>query len=245
MPSRRMHRLQAIVLDHTHLAEQDLIITMLVQSGARLQAVAKGARKPGSRLAARSELASEIDILVAEGKSLSIISDCATVNAHQKLRNDFDKTTAACAILDVARCEDPYLYAICSRALTACEEAEQRSALDVVVAAYVFKVMAHEGWMPACDACVFCGEEAISCFSAEAGGSVCESCSHDLPHIFHIDSQGARWIESLIMMTFSDILELDVDAQWSAFLVELAKHWAEVHLDTRIKALEFFEHTVI
>ena len=44
------------MLGHTKLAEQDLILTLLSETGEQLRAVAKGARKPGGRLAARVEL---------------------------------------------------------------------------------------------------------------------------------------------------------------------------------------------
>ena len=53
MPGRKTTRLKAIVLDRTKLAEQDLILTMLSDSGEERRAVAKGARKPGGRFAAR------------------------------------------------------------------------------------------------------------------------------------------------------------------------------------------------
>ena len=49
MPGRKTTRLKAIVLDRTKLAEQDLILTMLSDSGEERRAVAKGARKPGGR----------------------------------------------------------------------------------------------------------------------------------------------------------------------------------------------------
>ena len=52
MPARKTFRTKAIVLDRTALAEQDLILTLLAESGEELRAVAKGARKPGGRLAA-------------------------------------------------------------------------------------------------------------------------------------------------------------------------------------------------
>ena len=83
MAARRTYRTKAIVLDTTKLAEQDLILTMLAASGAQVRAVAKGARKPGGRLAARAELFCESDFLIAEGKSLGIVSEASTVDPHE------------------------------------------------------------------------------------------------------------------------------------------------------------------
>ncbi|WP_179184937.1 DNA repair protein RecO, partial [Collinsella vaginalis] len=58
MGGSRTYRETCIVLDKTKLKETDLILTLLARDGRQIRAVAKGARKPGSRLAARCELAS-------------------------------------------------------------------------------------------------------------------------------------------------------------------------------------------
>ena len=65
MAGRRTYRTRAIVLDRTKLGETDLILTLLAEDGSQRRAVAKGARKPGGRLAARVELFSECDLLLA------------------------------------------------------------------------------------------------------------------------------------------------------------------------------------
>ena len=56
MGGRRTYHVRACVLDRTKLGETDLILTLLADDGRQLRAVAKGARKPGGRLAARMEL---------------------------------------------------------------------------------------------------------------------------------------------------------------------------------------------
>ena len=56
MAGSRTYRTKVLVLDKTKLKETDLILTMLDERGRQVRAVAKGARKPGGRLAARCEL---------------------------------------------------------------------------------------------------------------------------------------------------------------------------------------------
>ena len=75
MPGRRTYRTRAIVLDRTKLAEQDLILALLREDGCEGRVVAKGARKPGGRLAARVELFCETDFLLAAGRSLDVVSE--------------------------------------------------------------------------------------------------------------------------------------------------------------------------
>ena len=56
MAGSRTYRTKVLVLDKTKFKETDLILTMLDERGRQVRAVAKGARKPGGRLAARCEL---------------------------------------------------------------------------------------------------------------------------------------------------------------------------------------------
>ncbi|HJF45793.1 DNA repair protein RecO, partial [Thermophilibacter provencensis] len=100
---RRTYRARAVVLDRTKLGEQDLILTLLSEDGSQLRAVAKGARKPGGRLAARAELFSEDDFLLARGRSLDVVSEASLLEPHARLRGDYERVSAASAVAEVAR----------------------------------------------------------------------------------------------------------------------------------------------
>ncbi|MDO4891073.1 MAG: DNA repair protein RecO, partial [Coriobacteriaceae bacterium] len=91
------------MLSRTKLAEQDLIVTAMNDRGEQVRAVAKGARKPGSRLAARTELFCEVDMLMTEGRNLGIITEAQTLDAHVGIRSEFDRVSAASAVCEVAR----------------------------------------------------------------------------------------------------------------------------------------------
>ena len=135
MAGARTYHARALVLDRTKLGETDLILTLLAQDGRQLRCVAKGARKPGGRLAARVELFCECDFLVARGRSLDVVSEAGLVDAHARLRGDLARVSAASAVCEVARltcyedAPDPFLHAICARALRACEEATDQAPL--------------------------------------------------------------------------------------------------------------------
>ena len=247
MARPRSRRLRAIVLDRTKLAEQDLILTLLAESGERVSAVARGARKPGGRLAARSELACETDFLLARGRGrgLEVVSEASLVDGHPRLRGELDRLSAASAVLEVARltcfedAEDPFLHPICSRALRACEEAADQPHLDLAVAAYAFKVLAHGGWRPELSSCIACGDHDVSYFSAAAGGTLCSSCAKDVPGAQQLSASEIGWVASLLQLTFDDLLASQIDVTTSTTLVSLAHTWAATHLDARLRAMEF------
>lgn len=245
MPGRPSIRTKAIVLARTKLSEQDLILTLLSERGAQLRVVAKGARKPGGRLASRSELFCETDFLIAQGRSLGIVSDAALVDAHAGIRSDYERVAAASAICEVARLtcfeevDDPYLMPICSRALRACEQASSQAMLDLVVAAYAFKVLSHAGWRPELTSCIACGDAQLSHFSAKMGGLLCSSCAKDVEGACELSTNEIGWLRALIGLTFDELLGSEVNAQLAALMLSLAHSWCAEHLDARLKAWEF------
>lgn len=246
MPQRTRH-LRCVVLDRTKLAEQDLILTMLSSEGEEVRAVAKGARKPGGRLASRSELFCESDLLLAKGRgSLEIVSEASIVEPHAGLRGDLARVSAASAVCEVTRLcsfqdvRDPYLYPICTRALAACEEARGQEQLDLVVAAYAFKLLAHGGWRPELGFCTSCGDARLSRFSSFAGGALCASCAKDVPGAQELSASEFSWLRALIGCTFDQLLEGDVPSlELSTLLVSLAHSWATTQTDARLRSLEF------
>lgn len=241
-PAVRHH---AIMLARTKLAEQDLIVTLLDASGQQIRAVAKGARKPGGRLAARTELFVEADMLISQGRGLGIITEAQIVDAHVGVREDVDRMASASAMCEVARLTsyedmpDPFLFALLSRSLRACEQALSRAQLDEMVAAYVFKVMAHSGWMPVLDTCVSCGEAVPSRLCVRAGGVLCESCARDVEDALPISSNLIAWIDALIRMTFDALLDAPIDGHTASDLLDISHRWAATHLEARLRALEF------
>lgn len=245
MAARRTRRIKALVLDRTKLGEQDLILTCLTDTGEELRAVAKGARKPGGRLAARTELFSEVDMLVAEGRSLFVVSEASLLSAHEKIRGDLSRVSAASTLCEIARLTciegytDTFLFPILSRALTAVERASDEAHLDVIVAAYVFKVLAHGGWRPELHSCIACGDEAPTFFSPRAGGVLCASCAREVEGAEALSASQRVWLASLISLTFDQIEASAIDAETAFFLLSLAHMWAATHLDARLRAFEF------
>lgn len=170
MAGSRTYRTKVLVLDKTKLKETDLILTMLDERGRQVRAVAKGARKPGGRLAARCELFCTVDMLLAHGPSLDIVSQAELLEAPLGAAPDYEATCAASAIAEVARvcsfedAEDPFTFAISSRALELVGGGLDTAHMDLLVAAFVFKLLSHIGYRPDFSACVSCGDPMLSFF---------------------------------------------------------------------------------
>ena len=246
MGASRTYRTDAIVLDKTKLKETDLILTLLGEDGRQIRAVAKGARKPGSRLAARCELFCSCDLLLARGRSLDVVTQAELLLAPLEAVADYERLSCASALAEVAKhCSfedsaDPFVYAITEKALAlAGDPGLTTPQLDLLVAAFVFKLLSHVGYRPDFSVCVACGDASVSRFSAESGGLLCASCAKSVPGAVEVDAGVVAWLKSLLACTFDDLLASEIDLATGYSVLSLAHLWAATHLDCRLRAMEF------
>ena len=154
--------LRALVLRKTKLGEADLILTLLAEDGRQVRAVAKGARKPKSRIGARVEPFTVLDLLLHTGRTLDIIAEAQTVASHEELRRDLDRSAHAAVVADVL---DKSVgggadrrAALRARAGHARRDgaAAPLESLLVVTDAFLVKAMAMHGYRPQLGSCVSC-----------------------------------------------------------------------------------------
>ncbi len=243
----------ALVLRKTKLGETDLIVTMLSQDGSLIRAVAKGARKPGSRFGARLEPASAVDLLVATGHSLGIIQEVRCTITNEGCRVDLEHETGASVMLEalskIAQEGDPLprLYDLSVTALRALREAPVAS-IPLVTATHLLKAVSMVGFRPSLGACVRCGgstrhdgagslDTQVS-FSFSDGGCVCDDC-RDTGDAIAIDRGVVDWIALLISSRFEDLPGFDVDPSLGLELLGFARTWLLVQLDIKLKSLAF------
>lgn len=98
-----LYRDEAIVLRTHKLGEADRIITLLTRHHGRVRAVAKGVRRTTSRWGSRLEPFTHVDLQLAEGRTLDVITQAETLTPFSSgLGFDYDRYTAGTAMLETA-----------------------------------------------------------------------------------------------------------------------------------------------
>lgn len=241
----RTYRTVCVVLDKTKLKETDLILTLLSERGSQIRAVAKGARKPGSKLSARCDLFNCVDVLLARGRTLDVVSQAELLHAPLGVNPDYESISAASVVSDVAQlccyeeAEDPFVFAITTRCLELLGRVVDQPHRDVLVAAFIFKLLSHVGYRPDYTACVSCSDPSLSYFSSSAGGLLCASCAATVAGAEPVDGSTVQWLRALLSLRFDELLSHEIDLPRSTMLLALAHSWAATHMDARIRSLEF------
>jgi recombinational DNA repair protein (RecF pathway) len=98
-----LYRDSAVVLRTHKLGEADRIITLLTRQHGQVRAVARGVRKTTSRFGGRLEPFMHVDVQLAEGKTLDVVTQVQTIDPFaQHLGADYAAYTAGTAILETA-----------------------------------------------------------------------------------------------------------------------------------------------
>src|SRR5580704_11965922 len=78
-----------------NLGESDKLITIFSSERGLIRAVAKGARKPGAKVAGRAEPLNVNKLLLATGRSLDIITQAESIETFPKLRQNLVRLSFA------------------------------------------------------------------------------------------------------------------------------------------------------
>jgi DNA repair protein RecO (recombination protein O) len=178
-----LYRDEAIVLRTQKLGEADRIVTLLTRGNGRIRAVAKGVRRTTSRFGARLEPFTRIDVQLATGRTLDIVSQVESLDAFgAAVADDYPRYTAGTAMLETAekltdeeREPAVQLYVLLAGGLRALAENSHDAGL--VLDAFLLRALAVSGYAPSFGTCVRCGAPGPNPYLAvQAGGAACQDC---------------------------------------------------------------------
>jgi DNA repair protein RecO (recombination protein O) len=182
----RTYKTEAIVLRSLRFSEADRILHLYTAHRGRIGAIAKGVRKTKSRFGARLEPLSHVELLLHEGSGeLQTITGVELLRSHRLTREDPYRldvgligAEAMLRLFGEPEANERAFGAL-ARFLDLLDEtapptAASRGALDPLVLSFQLKLLWLAGYLPHLTSCVECGaQEALTAFSARAGGAVC------------------------------------------------------------------------
>jgi DNA repair protein RecO (recombination protein O) len=159
MPTERVYRTHAVVLRRHNTGEADRVLTLFTPTHGKIRAVARGVRRIKSRLAGHVELFSRVDVLLARGRSLDIVTQAEVRDSFLSLRGDLWKAAYASYVnLNVATGPAAQLAARAAELL----------------------ILGAVGYAPELHVCIRCVERlqpVENSISAGAGGTLCPRCA--------------------------------------------------------------------
>ncbi len=167
------------------MGESDRRLTLLTAELGKIDAIAKGARKGGSRLAGSSDPLSVATLSLALGKRNLFITQAQPMSSFRGLRADFERLALALALVELYQAVVPFeepseeTYRLLVESLHFLEVHPR----PVVAAVWAqLQLLQISGVLPQFDRCVASGEpirDTRPLLSPSAGGLIEQGVAHD------------------------------------------------------------------
>ncbi len=237
------YRDRAVVLRKLDYGEADRIFTLLTREHGKVGAIAKGVRRPESKLGPSLELYGHVDVLLAKGRGdLDVVAQVQRVPGY-RIEGDVARMAHAALIAELAErvCEDRHpLDGVYEMTVGALYELGHESDPRRASAWFLMTALDLLGYAPQLMACVSCDRPLAAkpaAFSAEAGGFLCDKCA-----LASMDLVPLATIKVLRLMASGDLdtyRRLKIDAALMNSIEGVLQSQLEHHLDRRLKSLAF------
>jgi DNA repair protein RecO (recombination protein O) len=246
---RRQHtfRLEAVVLRHSDWGEADRLLWIFALEMGKIRAVAKGVRKMRSRKAGHLEPFTRVNLLLARGRDLPLITQVETIDPYLALREDMAGITYASYVVELLdrftyeEGENRGLYHLLVDTLGRLAQLpEQR---DLVVRYYEMRLLDLAGFRPQLFRCINCGREIQpedQYFSNVLGGVLCPRCGEHAEGVQPISTNALKYLRHFQRSTFQEAVRAQLSLPTNRELELLMQHYLTYLLERGLNTPPFF-----
>ncbi len=181
---------EAIFLSRFDYKDSDSLVNVYTPHEGRLTLLARGTKKPGSKLAGHIEPLTFADVMIIKGKGFDYLGSAITRQAYPGLRSDLNKLYYAgrVAALYLRQTEenvgDERMFALLLEFLEVVnslevEEEFNKEKGSIIFAALLLKFLEENGHRPELFSCLACRQAVTpgdNIFDLLSGGIVCPDC---------------------------------------------------------------------
>lgn len=243
----------AINLKSYNLSEADKIIVMYSKDKGLIRGVAKGVKKPKSKLGARMDLLVANKLMLYKGKNLDRICQAEALNTFHKTRQNMDKIFYSMYVTEVVNnfgvADDPCskeIYELLYKTLDRISNSETSTEIVIAVIKFQLKMMHISGLGVELENCLCCGErikDEKMFFSSQLGGVLCQECNekYHLHSVMHYKLRD--FLNSCLLNDFDFVSEYDKKANDKVCGVcfELLKEYINVHSSKKFNSTDILQ----
>ncbi len=245
MSRARLHKAEAIVLKRHDYGEADRIVTVFTRERGKITVIAKGVRRIASRKAGHIELFTHATMLLAEGRSMDVLTQVEMVEPFAALREDLVRTSYAYLMAElVDRFEHdghvhPAAFDLLRDSLAALGAADDPG---VVARWFELRYLDLIGYRPQLFACAACAaplEPGDAVFSPDAGGVVCRACRSRVSDGLPLDDAAFRVLRFLQSRPLSLACQLVLQPATRGQVEQALQAFVRHHLERDLRSVEF------
>jgi len=243
----RTYQTNGIVIKKTKLGEADRILTLYTPDRGKIQAVAKGVRRPKSKMAGHLELLTHSRISLARGRNLDIVTGAQTIDAFLPLKTDLTLASYGLYVIELVnqftpdQSEDEELFRLLLETMAGLCNTDNPG---LVLRYFEIKLMDNAGFRPQLQECVAChqplGAE-MNFFSAASGGMLCPACASKEPFAYGISVNALKVLRFIQENGLQAVSRLKVTATLAKELEAVTRHYLRYLLEREVKSAAWLD----
>ena len=245
MAGSHLRRTEAVVLRRHDLGEADRIVTLFTAHFGKVRAVAKGIRRPTSKLGGHLELFTHSQILLARGRNLDVVTQVETIDSFLGLREDLWRAGQAyCAaeLLDRMTEDHAENQALFRLLVSTLARIATTRRPDQAVRFFEVQAFGLLGYRPELTHCVRCREPLEpdwTWISVSEGGVLCQSCRHASPSGRQLSLSALKVLRLYQNGDWSTVNRLRLGDDLGAELEQVLRDYAQYVAETQLKSAAF------
>ncbi|MDO8750991.1 MAG: DNA repair protein RecO, partial [Dehalococcoidia bacterium] len=183
MPRVRIYNTEAIVLRASPLGEADRLLTLLTPGQGKLQATARGVRKPTSKLGGHLDLLTRSSLTLAKGRSLDTVTGAEAQETFPLVKGNLERLSRAIYLAELVdsfsplEAPSPAVYTLFLEGLRGLGTETDS---NLLLRYMELQLLSLAGFLPELRWCAECHGQlapAQHLWSPGVGGVVCPGCS--------------------------------------------------------------------
>ncbi|MDP6065572.1 MAG: DNA repair protein RecO [SAR202 cluster bacterium] len=242
------YKTQGVVLKQTPIGEADRVLSIFTRDLGKVRVVARGVRKPRSKLAGHLEPLSHVAISVSRGRSLDPIKEAETVRSFRGVRENLQLVSEAVYLAELVEsfsAEDQSSPLVYRLLLGALDWLETNGDSRGLMRYFEVRLLGESGFGPELHSCVECRatlEPGDYLYSSEVGGVLCDDCKVMTGAALMPLSQDAnKVLRFYARARLDDAALLNVPPRVAEETDRALRHYVRYLLEREMKSVEFMD----
>jgi len=238
-----LEKCEGIVIRTTNYGETNKIVTLYTREWGKVGVMARGAKKPNSRLAAVTQLFTYGYFLVQKSNGLGGMQQGEMITPMRSIKEDIFLTAYASYIIDLLdkstdeRKPNPFLFELLYQTLNLINEGYDA---EIIVHIFEMKMLNTLGLYPVLNQCSVCGNtEGHFSFSIREGGLICHQCLEKDPYHIKISEAAVKLLRLFYYFDLSRIGNISVKPETRADLKKVIDAYYEEYSGLNLKTKRF------
>jgi DNA repair protein RecO (recombination protein O) len=243
----REYQVEALIIRKIKLGEADRIISLYTPEMGKIEAVAKGVRRPKSKMAGHLELLTHSRIRLARGRNLDTVIGSETLEGFMALKNDLWLTSCGLYVAELVnqfapeRVSDPDLFQLLLDTLVRLSDAANT---ELILRYFELSLLHKTGYRPQLQTCVACGtvlKPVSNVFCSIAGGILCPDCARDNPSGFPISVDAIKVLRLFQKSSYEIIARLKINSELYFELKSVLAGYIRFLLEREVKSATWLD----